>query len=538
MLIKAPVKEWKPISRPQEIFLSLPDTIREAFFGGAAGPGKSECLMMYPIVRKFIDYPRFKAVFMRRTYKELEREIIPRSKQLYEAFGGKLNKSSLCYEFESGATIWFGHCEHETDVSQYDSMEINLFLPDELESFLEYQYLYIGFTRVRTSDPALPAIIRAAGMPGGIGHAWVKKRFIDPCPGGNRRIIGRSGNERIYIHSTLADNPIIDKGYAQSLEELPEAEKRAKKFGDWSSYEGQVFSEFRERHYPNEPDNAVHIVDKFDVPSWWPRILAIDWGFKAMCSVGHAAISPSRRLYVYRHQKFFSKKIEEWGPEVKYWIEREKHRDAVICHSAGQHRSDPHTIHEQVQEALGIPIRLGERDRIGGKQLLHEYLRWEQKTIPLTERQPYDPDLAAWLLRNKGIIDYKNYLASFDEVAPEKNLPKLQFFDDPDVKLICDAVKACVYEKSTTNGKSKEDVAEFAGDDPYDMLRLLIHAADAYFNTAEEEQVKLDRVSEVVARLEATGDMTQYYRNMRSLESREHVQPVMVYHHARNYQSY
>jgi len=316
------MNEWKPISRAQERFLALPDTIKEGFFGGSAGPGKSECLTMYPIVRGFIDNPNFKALFLRRTYGELKLEIIPRIIQrgFYKAFGGKFNKSDLVWEFPSGALIFFGHCEHETDVQKYDGMEINLFLPDELESLTEYIYLYIAFTRVRSSDPKLPAIIRASGMPGGIGHTWVKKRFIEPAPKGSAVIIGKGGNKRIFIFSTLAD--VIGKipslqEYSDSLEVLPEAEKRAKKFGDWNAYEGQVFEEFRPRRYPNEPEEALHVIPQFDVPDWWPRILVMDWGFAAMTWVGYGAISPTKRIYIYREQHWKRTKIEVWAPYVR-----------------------------------------------------------------------------------------------------------------------------------------------------------------------------------------------------------------------------
>jgi hypothetical protein len=79
-------------------------------------------------------------------------------------------------------------------------------------------------------------------------------------------------------------------------------------------------------------------------PQHWPRVLAIDWGFNAMCSVGWGAVSPNRRLYVYRHQAFYRKKIEEWAPEVRIFVDQDKPTDIVICHSANQHRGDPHTI--------------------------------------------------------------------------------------------------------------------------------------------------------------------------------------------------
>src|SRR5678816_1861844 len=151
--------EWKP-SRKQEQFLAIPPSIKEAAFLGGAGSGKSNLLLYYAIVHRWHENPKFKQVFLRRTFPELRNEIVPRSKELYTKFGATFNKTEMIWTFPSGAMIMLGHCENEDDVHQYDSMEINLFTPDEITSFTEFMYLYIGFTRVRSGDPNLPAIIR------------------------------------------------------------------------------------------------------------------------------------------------------------------------------------------------------------------------------------------------------------------------------------------------------------------------------------------------------------------------------------------
>ena len=532
--------EWKPNNPKQVEFLRIPSSIKEGFFGGGAGSGKSELLLMYAIVNGWHNQTGFKQVFLRRTYPELKREIIPRSGAIFRRLGGKYNKSDMIWTFpredqygsgfeNEGGMIFFGHCENEDDVHNYDGMEINLFTPDELTSFTEYIYTYIGFTRVRTGNPNLPAIIRASGMPGDIGHAFVKKRFVDPYPAGGKLIVGRGGNKRIYIHSTYRDNVNGDPNYGTSLEALPEAERRAKKYGDWGTYEGQVFDEFRERHYPTEPDNAVHVINRFDIPKHWPRICAIDWGYSAMCSVGWAAISPEPRVYVYRHQAFYREKITEWGPKVKLFVDQDKPNDIVICHSASQNRGDPHSILEQVTEELGVPVRLGERDRVAGKNLIHEYLRWSLSSdTPSLPIEQYDEKLAQWLIRNKGLESYNAYRSGFETAVSSEILPRLRFINSPEVKMIWDALKMCVYQKSTKDGKKKEDVAEFDGDDPYDMLRMLVHAADKFFNTAQDAQAKLDQVERVVNQYQTSADITAYYRNMRQLESVETAKSQMV----------
>ena len=139
---------WKPNSK-QAKFLSIPFTVKEALFGGGAGSGKSDVLLMYGIAHRFHENPRFKQVFLRRTYKDLKKEIVPRSEEIYPKFGAKFNRTDLVWKFPSGALIFLGHCEYEKDVHNYDSMEISLFTPDELTNCTEYIYLYIAFERNR-----------------------------------------------------------------------------------------------------------------------------------------------------------------------------------------------------------------------------------------------------------------------------------------------------------------------------------------------------------------------------------------------------
>lgn len=520
--------EWKPISRPQEKFLSLPDTIKEGFFGGSAGPGKSEILMMYPIVREWFRHPNFKALFIRRNTKQLKMEIIPRAKKIYNAFGGKYNKQDMVFDFGpsiGGGLIFFGHCEHEDDVHNYDSMEINLFLPDEVQSLTEWMYLYIGFERVRTSYPELPAIIRGAGMPGDIGHTWTYNRFIKPAPQGNVKIIGKGGNKRIFIFSTLVDNPKLDPDYTNSLEMMPEAEKKAKKYGDWSAYQGQVFSEFRERHYTTEPDNAIHVIEPFDIPVWWPRICVIDWGFAAFNYVTYTAISPLKRIYVYREQAWKQTKIEIWAPYVKEFLDAENIKKIIVCKSAKQDRGVQHTVQQQTEEALGYTVTLSHNNpgsRVATKLLLHEYFRWETKHVPNKERPVLDIELSEWINRNYGQTAYINYMNRFRELEPENNLPKLQIFKkSPEgipITMLQEAIKACNYPKNP-DGIPAEDVAEFNGDDPYDNIRYVVDGVDRFFEEAEQEMKELEKREALSKNFEIDQDWNKLYQQARYLET-------------------
>lgn len=534
---------WKPTLK-QERFLSIPLTVKEGFYAGAVNAGKTDVLLMYPIVHGWYKHPRFKGVFLRRTMPELRNEVIPRSEERYKPFGAVYNKQEGIWTFPSGARIYMGYCEYEKDVHNYDSMEINYLAFDELTSFTEWMYTYLTIERVRVNEllvKELPAVVRSGSNPGNVGHKFVFERFIKPFPSGGKILIGKGGMKRIFIPATINDNPHASKQYIAELDALPEAERRAKKGGDWQAYEGQVFSEIRDKKIPSEPENAYHLVQPFEIPDFWPKVIAIDWGFNSLCSVGFGAISPNKRLYVYRHLMFQKEKIELWAPKVKYYVDKEQIKEIIICHSANQHRGDPHTIQEQVSNALEETVNLGGKDRVAGKTLLHEYLRYTQKPpIPIDTIAEFSEVTANALLRNKGVRAYNDYIKQYLPPEPELNLPKLQFFDLPEVRVIIDAIKACVYVKSDKDGKKKEDVAEFDGDDPYDMLRMMLHLVDNYFELAETEYKNIQEVQIIIDRLNTTGNMTGYYMDMNRLENKRASEFIGIprYNSRRHFRAY
>lgn len=544
--------EWKP-NRGQAKFLALPDTIKEGFYGGGAGSGKSEVLLMYGICKRLHENPLFKQVFMRRTYPDLKKEITQRARELYTPFGATFNKTDMVWTFprpdqygsgaaNAGALIFLGHCELEKDVHQYDSMEISLFTPDELTNCTEYIYLYIAFERNRApKNSGLPSITRGAGMPGGVGHTFVKKRFVDLAPLGNKIIVGKAGNKRIYIHATLQDNlDHIDPSYAQSLAGRPEAERKAKLLGDWSAYQGQVFDEFRDKHYTDEPDNALHVIPPQGIPDWWPKFIVGDWGFAAMTYIGFYAVAPTGRVYLYRELHWLKTKIADWAPVVRQFVDLEHPKLIKFCQSTKQDRGQEKTIQQQIEEHLGVGIELSMNtagSRVAGKMLIHEYLRWKQKPQLLGEMPEYNEEYAMYLQRNKTPDEYKSYMHLFDPPEPEQNLPKLQIFccdkDEHEGHPNCcptmiDAIKAASYDKPK-HDKPAEDVAEYDGDDPYDALRYGLDTVELYVQESGFEFRKLQKQEQLMQMLRNSGDFTAYYRNMNKMEEVEATPTVRRY---------
>lgn len=513
--------EWRPNPK-QEKFLGLPDEVFEALYGGAAYGGKSEVLGVLPLLRGFISHPRFKGIHFRRTYGELEKEIIPRMMEFYQPTGASWNGSKREWVWSSGARIFAAHVEHEQDVRKYDTSEFNYMAFDELTSFTEFQYLYLAGSRCRSSHKDLPAIVRAGTNPGNIGNGWVKERFkVDSVPSLTIIKDKVTGKLRTYIQALPQDNTRVPKDkladYLASLELLPPAEKRAKKYGDWSAFEGQVFSEFRIAHIPDEPHNALHVIDGMNLPSYWPIILAIDWGFAANAYRLWAKISPSGKVYLFRERADKKAYIEDWAAETSYISQNDNIVSVVIDPSAKQNRGDKKTIFQQVYEGLSEQLRdmlhVADNDRISGKMLVHEYLRFTPRSKRFDVQDKYNESLAMTILRTEGMESYKEYLSRFQEDKPEnlEDLPKLQIFNN--CKLLIDVIPSCVYDDVR-----KEDVKDFDGDDPYDTLRYLLKEVDVYVHDSKRAFDKIKRNNEIEERLERTKDYNRYFMDLRREE--------------------
>lgn len=535
-----PEKVWRPHKR-QEAFSSLPDSIFEALYGGAAGGGKSEELLMLPIIRGFYKEPRFKGILFRRTYPELESEIIRRSHEWYPHTGAKYNDDKKRWTFPSGAIMQFGHVEYEADVRKYDTAEYNYMAFDELTSFTQFQYIYLTRSRCRSSSSKLPAISRSATNPGNIGHAWVREHFITPAPFGTIIVDKNTKIKRIFIQAFAEDNPYLmenDPQYVNRLDSLPEAERQAKRFGHWDTFAGQVFSDYREIPGENEPENACHIYNpaQLRIQPWWLKFLAIDWGFAAWTIALWGALSPDNRLYVYREYAIKEAKTSTWATDIGRLSQGESYKDIVLCQSAWQNRGEDLTQEEQFTKYSGLRARRADNDRIAGKLLLQEYLRWLPKPSRKVIRpEDYDNDLAARILRREGTDAYKSYLASFEPEKEEDYLPKLQIH--PDCKELRRCIPLCIYDKkSNVTNKPAEDVKEFDGDDPYDTLRYLIMSADNYLGSQQDEGMARDRTNKVLERFSKTGDYTYLHRQMEMIERESNsfeVAPVSRYHRAR-----
>ncbi len=255
------MEQIEPITNsPQEFFLR--STVRELGFGGQAGGSKSFSLILDPLSQ--IHLEKFHAIMFRRTYKQLAGDdgLIELSHDVYPLLGGNYHKGEHLWTFNDyPGTVRFSHLQHELDIKNHRGHQYAWIGFDELQDFTERQYLFL-FSRNRCPNPEVTLYVRTTFNPGGIGHYWVKKRFIDSNLRYQvkyfRRIRGKDievreddrwGLPRMFIPSRLEDNPYLYQGgegdYEVNLHQLEEVDFRRLRRGDWEIRpEGRVYHQF------------------------------------------------------------------------------------------------------------------------------------------------------------------------------------------------------------------------------------------------------------------------------------------------------
>lgn len=260
-------------------------------FGGAAGGGKSHGQLIDALLYA-LKYPGSKQLILRRTFPDLEKSLIRAALGLYPRELFTYNAGNHVGRFMNGSLIDFGYCASENDVYQYQSAEYDTIRFDELTHFTEFQYIYL-LSRLRGVNK-YPKQIKSSTNPGGVGHTWVKARFIDPMPP-NETYTDKNGNTRIFIPSRVDDNKYLMESnpeYKRQLEALPDAQRRALLHGDWDIFEGQYFTEW---------SREMMVVQPFPIPREWRVYQAFDYGLDRLACLW-VAVDSTRTCYVFREE--------------------------------------------------------------------------------------------------------------------------------------------------------------------------------------------------------------------------------------------
>lgn len=256
-------------------------------YGGARGGGKSHISRIKMCLLAF-NYPGIQILLLRRTLKELrDNHILPLQKMLKNIAIYKDNTKEFI--FPNGSRIVLGYCDTEKDVLQYQGQAYEVIVMEEATHFTEFQFQTLTESNRMSGNLKKEFVPRMyfTCNPGGVGHSWVKRLFID-----KDYKTTETPDDYKFIPSLVFENKYImekDPNYVKVLENLPEDRKQAMLYGNWDVFDGQFFREF---------NRNIHVIDPFEIPLEWNRYIAMDYGLD-MFAVLFIAVDTKGKAYVY-----------------------------------------------------------------------------------------------------------------------------------------------------------------------------------------------------------------------------------------------
>lgn len=400
------------------------------FYGGAKGGGKSKGLQLIMLLRRF-KYAGSSGAIFRRTFPELEGNHI---RPLFAAFPQLRdfwNEGKKLLTLPNGSTLQFCHCSNEADIDLYQGREFHDLAIDEAGQWTEPMFRKLLGSN-RSSKEGISARTLLTGNPGGIGHGWLKRLFID------KRFNARERpSDYGFIQALVDDNAALmgnDPDYVHRLDSEPnEALRKAYRYGDWDIFAGQYFQEI---------SKDVHFIDPFPIPSHWNRFGSYDYGFNHPAAFGWFANDEDGNTFLYRELVVAGKRVDEYAKELN------SHKDTALLypiiagHDCWGKKSNtinayqgenPPTIAEEFQ-AHGINLKQAAIDRVQGASKLRSYLAWRNKP-PLNKPR---------------LFIFKTCPITFDCIS--------RMIHNPDK--VEDVLKV-----------DAEDGDPLSGDDAYDMIR-------------------------------------------------------------------
>ncbi len=376
-----------PNARQREFFRS---SARHTAYGGARGGGKSWA-MRRKMVMLAMRYPNLRLLLLRRTLQELrENHILPLQSELAGYAGFK--KDERAFIFPNGSRLTLGYCDADSDVLQYQGAEYDVIGFEEATHFKEEWIVFIC-TALRTTKRNFTARVYYTCNPGGVGHAYIKRLFID-----RRFEASERAEDYAFIPAVVYDNRVLmdaDPEYVRRLEALPAHKRRAHLEGDWNVYEGQVFEELRNdpAHYADR--RHTHVIEPFTPPPEWRVYRSFDFGYAKPFSVGWWAKDHDGRLY--RIMEFYGcvrgeanvgvrMSPEEIFREIAR-IEREHpwlggKQITGVADPAIWDASRGESV-AQTAERCGVYFERGDNRRVAGWMQLHNRLSFDANGIPM-----------------------------------------------------------------------------------------------------------------------------------------------------------
>lgn len=456
----------------QKLFRQSIDHFPITGFGGAKGGGKSYSLRNILLLRRF-QYPNSTGAIFRKTFPELEANHIRPLFQEHPGLREYWNESKKLLSLPNGSTLQFSHCTTEMDVLLYQGREINDLGIDEAGQWSEPMFRTLLGSN-RSSTPGVPARCAMTFNPGGIGHGWIKRLFID------KRFNERERpSDYNFIQALISDNKALldnDPDYIHRLNtETSEALRKAYLYGDWDILAGQFFSELQRN---------THFVEPFEIPDHWNRFGAYDFGFNHPSAFGWFANDEDGNTYLYRELIKAGTRVDQFAQMLNKYTDT---KDIAVF--AGHDCWAKRTAVINAQQ--GNPPTIAEEFRTHGINLRH-----------------------AVIDRIAGAAHVRSYLA----LRGSQNKPRLYIFRTCPVTFDC--LSRMVHDPNRVEDVLKQDAVDGdagTGDDPYDMLRYGLMSRPAIsdpkkvthpFGSKEHsDQMAKDLFAHNIAKLEKEREM-------------------------------
>ena len=431
---------------------------RYTAYGGARGGGKTHVLR----VKAFggaLTYPGIRILIVRREYPELEQNIILPMRKMVPMELATYNGSMRMMFFSNGSVIKFGHYGPNDDL-EYQGQEYDWIFMEEATQFTESQFRTLGAClRGATNTPRRMYL---TCNPGGIGHLWVKRLFID-----KEYRDGEKPEDYTFIPATVDDNPQLlaaSPEYKQMLDLLPEDIRRAHRYGDWDALAGTFFSEFR---------RETHVIKPFlRVPAEWKKYRAFDYGLDMFACLW-IAVDFDGRAYVYREVQQSGLIVSEAAKLMLDLTPPYEHIECTIAPPDMWNRQkDSGKSMAELYAENGVGLIKASNNRVQGWMAVKEMLK------PMKNEQD-KPGLlvtedCVGLIRNLPVIQHDDKNPSDCATEPHNithNLDGLRYFcstrvlgaeamvakDDDDDNDLVD------YDEAMTGGDMTEDYLTFGG---------------------------------------------------------------------------
>jgi phage terminase large subunit len=358
-----------PLQSKQKLFKETIESKPITLYGGAKGGGKSKGLRMIMLLRRF-QYPGSYGAIFRRTYPELEgnhiRPLLEEFPQLREYW----SEGKKLLTLPNGSTLQFCHCNNEGDIDLYQGREFHDLAIDEAGQWSEAMFRKLMGSN-RSSKPGISAKAILTGNPGGIGHKWLKRLFIE------RRFTSlERGDDYAFIQALVDDNPALihnDPDYVHRLEAEPnEALRKAYRYGDWDIFAGQFFGEIT---------RDVHFINPFPIPHRWNRFGSYDFGYNHPAAFGWFASDEDGNVFLYRELVEAKLRVDQFAAKVNSFEDTKQLYPIAAGWDCWTQKgvlrtdSNPPTVAEEFQKH-DLILKKAVIDRIQGAAQVRNYLAW------------------------------------------------------------------------------------------------------------------------------------------------------------------